>query len=543
MWRDSSRLVKEKFDILVIGGGIHGATITREFAEAGYSVALVEKNDFCSGASANSLKVIHGGIRYLQHLNIKRMRESIRSRNRLLREFPHLVRRLPCLTPTYGHGMKGREVMAVALKINDLIGWDRNEGVEEAACIPSGFTLNQKDSLKIMPGIREEGLTGAALWYDVLAENTERLVLEFLHLAVEHGAVVANYMGVDGFDLEEDRIAGVHLTDMITQEKITIQPRYIINASGAGVNKLAAMGGQKPVALGWAKAVNLIVGKQLFGKYAVGLEGVRDFYDKDALIQKGKRLFFFVPWRGKTMIGTTYAYHKQDLNKVGVTSEDLDSFLTEVNGVYPDAKLTPADVDYVHCGLVPVMDQEPPILGDVQLDKTTTVVDHGALQGPINFFTVKGVKYTTAVEVASQVMQAVSPKLGRPQKTRTETVEDSEMLSWSESGTDSKIIAHLKAKYGPCCKRIVMYMGAEGDEIICRDPLCVSSEILHGIREEAALHLEDIVFRRTDLASAGCPDRAVLERVAVIMGNELGWSEVRREEEIRSVFVSFTILG
>lgn len=542
MWRDIGLLSTKKFDLLIIGGGIHGVTIAREAAEAGFSVALVEQHDFCSGVSANSLKVIHGGIRYLQHLDIKRMRESIRSRNRLLREFPHLVRPMPCLTPTYGHGMKGREVMAVALKLNDLIAWDRNKGLDEKSVIPSGYTMGRRECLAITPGIREQGLTGAAVWYDGLAVNTERLVLEFLHQAVHRGAVVANHTVVEGFQrCREGSITGVHFTDTPSGEKYTIHPRFIINAGGAGIDSLAALGGQKNVASGWAKAVNLLVSKSFFGDYAVGLEGVREFYDRDAVVQKGKRLFFFVPWRGKTMIGTTYTHHG-DSDAGTVSSAEIDEFLLEVNRIYPPAALSRADVDHVHCGLVPVLDREAPEQGDVRLDKTTVVVNHDSSRhGANNFFTVKGVKYTTAVEVAGDVVRMVGAKLGFPSPSRSEGTDSQEVAPQWGSEVDPEVLSRLTEKYGPRARRVSVYLKGEGSEVLCRDPWCVRAEILHGIREEAALHLADILFRRTDLASGGCPAQKVVERVATIMAEELAWSEEQRLEEIRGVLEVFAI--
>lgn len=232
MKRDPNRLTDGIFDVFVIGGGIHGAAAAHASALAGYRTALTDKTDFSSATSANSLKIIHGGLRYLQHGNLKRMRHSIRSRRTMMRLAPDLVQPLRCMMPLYGHGLRGREALQIALWINDGISWDRNAGLRADVCIPSGALISRSESLRLVPHLDPKHLRGAALWFDVLAKDTERLVLSFLHSAVDHGCTAANYAPVREIRERADRCYTVTVEDLLTGRFHSVKSRFVINAAG-----------------------------------------------------------------------------------------------------------------------------------------------------------------------------------------------------------------------------------------------------------------------------------------------------------------------
>ena len=173
MIRNLSQLQGRKFDVLVVGGGIYGVCTAWDAALRGLSVALVEKGDFGSATSSNSLKIIHGGLRYLQHADLKRVRESTAERRTLMRIAPHLVHPMPCLMPTYGHALKGKEAMAVALFLNDLVCFDRNGLSDPQKHIPRGRVISKKECMSLIPGVNERELSGGALWYDCQLYNSE----------------------------------------------------------------------------------------------------------------------------------------------------------------------------------------------------------------------------------------------------------------------------------------------------------------------------------------------------------------------------------
>ena len=211
MKRNLETLVTKQFDLLVIGGGIYGAFAAWDAGLRGLSVALVEKRDFAGATSANSLKMVHGGLRYLQNADIRRMRESIRERTNLMRIAPHLIHPLPCMIPTHGLGKKSRLAMSLALRINELVSKDRNCLSDPQKYIPKGHIVSKDDCRKIIHGISDDGLSGGAIWYDCQIYNSERLIISILRSAASEGAELANYLEVKRFLIQSGRATGVEV--------------------------------------------------------------------------------------------------------------------------------------------------------------------------------------------------------------------------------------------------------------------------------------------------------------------------------------------
>ena len=299
MKRDLSELQSTHYDLLVIGGGIYGVSIARDAALRGMRVALVEKQDFGHATSFNSLKVIHGGLRYLQHLDIPRMRRSIYERMVLMRIAPHLVHPLPFLMPTYGYGIQGKVIMRLALALNDLIGFDRNRLRDPGKYLPGGHVISRGRCLELVPGISQEGLTGAVIWHDGQIHNSERLIMALLKGAVNTGAAVANYVEVSELLKRKNRLYGVHAIDNLTGAQIEIKAKIVANAAGPWVQQVLGfpVAGRKDRKLLFSKTMNLMIKKKIVTEYAVGITSYRSYIDDKALINKGRRLFFLIPWR------------------------------------------------------------------------------------------------------------------------------------------------------------------------------------------------------------------------------------------------------
>ncbi len=543
------------FDLCIIGSGIHGAVLAREASRAGYRVALFEKDDFGGSTSANSLKIIHGGIRYLQHLNIKRMRESILSRRSIMQFAPHLVQPLPCLMPTYGHGIKGREMMRLAFLIYDLIAWDRNAGLSEGSLLPPGGALSFEQSLEELPGINRKGLNGAALWYDAMASNTERLLQEYLNEATRYGAAIFNYKEAVGLISEGDSVVGLEIQDCLTREKFQVQARTTVNTAGPWVDSLPdTVPKLSRVTSGrWAKALNIVVKKKLFGDYAVGLEGWGEFIDKDAFIKRGKRLFFFVPWRRHyTMIGTSY----KPAGSSGrlVEKKDVFEMLDDINKIHPGAGLEWKDITFIHAGLLPRQAESDQQEGHdtVQLEKSTRIIDHSKTDGVRGIISISGVKYTTAPDIAWKVLRLIEQQ---------GTVRQHEGANAVSSGTGppadhtrlikllgrgyETVRQHLKSSYGPHWKNVLDFIddaqaAAEpGGLWLSVDPPLLAAEVIYFIKQEQALKLSDVVFRRSSLGSAQCPPARILKNVAQCMAQQLNWSEDVCRSEIKQVYESY----
>lgn len=287
MKRDISKLRSQAFDAVVIGGGIHGATAYHELAKQGLRVALIEKGDFGQATSANSLKILHGGLRYLQHLNFKRMRESIKSRWHYMEMAPNLIKPMPCLMATKGLGIQSKPVMAIALALFDLIAWDRNRDVPDKNKVGRGKVISKKEILKIAPGIDPQELTGAALWYDDLIINTERMTLAFvLDGSDTYKGTSANYVKAVEIVKDSGKITGVQAVDEISGEKLFIKTRLVINCAGpwAGTIDSPAKPASTPEDL--AKAVNIVVNRPLFEGYGMGLSSKSRYVDKDAVVKE-----------------------------------------------------------------------------------------------------------------------------------------------------------------------------------------------------------------------------------------------------------------
>lgn len=541
MIRNTNKLEDNLYDVVIVGAGIHGATLFYQLAAAGLSVAVLEKDDFGGATSANSLKILHGGLRYLQHLNIKRMRESINSRKYYMQMAPHLIEPMPCIMPTYGLGMQGRPIMGVAMMLFDIISWDRNQGAPTQNRVGRGKLLTRRQALRIGPGFNSDGLTGAALWYDDLITNTERMALAFIQEGSSRGGEAANYVKVRKLIREDQKITGVEATDQQNGKTFRIKAKTVINCAGPWIDDIRKESHQAATTEELSKAVNIVVSKQLFAGHGVGLSSSGEFIDQDAKIKRGKRLFFFAPWSNKTIIGTTYTYYNGKRDNLAVDRDDIDEILREVNTIYPSARLTMDDVDFAHAGLMPAHRAEPEQrTGTPQLVKHSRIIDHSELEQLDGLLTIEGVKYTTAPAVARDV-----EKLLRRKKLITADPAEPSPRWQATLSSDEQELAkrydtrypHIRQNYGRDFSKIYTIAAEEAGagNFVCAHPPLIQAEIAYCVREEMAVKLSDLVFRRTDCGTHGCPSTAVLHSIASIMAAELDWDEARIEQEIAQV--------
>lgn len=539
MKRDLTQLAGDTYDVIIIGGGIYGAWAAWDAALRGLSVALVEKGDFGGATSSNSLKIIHGGLRYLQHADLKRMRESIGERATLMRIAPHLVHPLPCVMPTYGHGLKGREVMAVALLLNDLVGFDRNRLRDPQKKLPNGRIISRAETLQLLPGLPQDGLTGGAIWYDCQIYNSERLLLALLHGAEARGARVANYAPVVDFLRQENRIIGVKVRDAIGERHVEIRGRLVLNTSGPWINKtLGLLNGARPkAAWQFSKALNLVVRRQLIPEYGAGIPSKYEFRDADAVLNKGARLLFFTPWRQYTLIGTTHVPYSGSSDDFRITEQDVADLLQEFNQAYPAMQVTREDISYFYGGLLPA-DAADAEQGTVTLTKHYKLIDHEKQGGLAGLISILGVKYTTARDVAAKAIDLAAKKLHH-RETATHTdhqpVPGGDIPYFDEYlqqeiakrpwDLPPEQIRHLVYNYGTAYPEVLRYLEEHGNwrEKVAADEEVIAAEVVHAVRDEMALKLADVVRRRTELGASGCPAAADLQKTARLMAGELGW--------------------
>lgn len=578
--RNLKKICADPLDILVVGGGVHGAAIVYHLAKAGYRTAIVEKDDFCAATSANSLKILHGGLRYLQHFNIKRMRHSIAARREMMQLAPHLVEPQACMMPLSGRGLRGKQVMRAALFVNDCIGWDRNRGLPAEIRLPGGRIVSKEQCLEVIPGLSTEGLVGASVWYDALAVNTERMVLEYILKSLEYGARAANYAEVTGVEKEENDVYRVRVRDNLRGKEYQLQARYIVNASGPWFedflyppsrehNARKTKGKQR-----WALALNIVSRKKLFFDYAVALEGRSSYEDKDAIIRRGKRLYFFVPWRGCTMIGTEYEESATGPDRMQVRRETIQAMVDEVNAIYPSAELAYKDISFYHAGLLPMRSGVES--GDIQLEKNSTIHEHGDIHFH-RILSVKGVKYTTAPHIAHELVQyfakhapeqrmapparsvsaAETGDVGYPRVNRYAWTKIFRLQSQAkhenspkEQKKEQNVVDSLRVnellekRYGRRAGHILVRIQAEQERALWIDEPArlLKAEVRYLLEEEMACTLADIVFRRTGLGTAENPGLELLTKLSAFMGDILNWDEARKAKEVETVLQRYAPL-
>src|SRR5882724_4085362 len=237
MIRDLDALSASTFDVVVVGGGIYGLTIAYDAAQRGLSVALVERDDFGSGTSFNHLRTIHGGVRYLQTLDLSRARESVRERRTMARIAPHAVRPLPFAVPIYRSFTKGKLAMRAGFLLDRLVAAGRNRGVAASHRLPAGRVISRGNAVQRFPGLRRQGLTGAGVMYDYVTTEADRLTFSFALAAVEHGAVLANHVEAVAPLVEGTRVVGVSARDTLGGQMLDISARLTLNATGAAVDR------------------------------------------------------------------------------------------------------------------------------------------------------------------------------------------------------------------------------------------------------------------------------------------------------------------
>lgn len=546
-------LAEGTFDVVIVGSGLHGAAAAWTTARHGLRTALIDMGDFGGATSASSLKVLHGGLRYLQHGNFSRMRESIRARRRFLQLAPHLCRPQAFLMPTRGSGVRSRAALAVALKLNDLIAGDRNRGVTEARWLPAGRLLSAAEAHQILAGVADADFDGAAVWYDGLGENTERLTLSFVLSAQQAGAVVANYVKAVRLSVEQGAVCGVEVQDQLTGTTLPVRAKMVINAAGPWLEQPWQGGTPGRERFPLVGAWNVVVRHRWFGAYGVALESTQAHRDADALVQRGKRNLFFVPWREGTMIGTVYEPFQGDPSRYRPTPEAVRAFLLEINAVYPPARLTLADVTFLHVGVQPGPPQRPE--GSVEPDKHSEVIDAATVGGPRGLLSIKGVKYTTGLEVGERAGRQAAQQLaaGAAQAPvfygGSTWVQPDDVLAAAHRKhltIPAAVAVRLAAQYGGEMESVLEEARADAAALWPGTPDALRAEIRHAVRREHAVTLADIILRRTDVGTFARPHDLVLRAGAEEMARLLGWDAERVAAEcaaVRALYPDFTTSG
>jgi len=469
-------------------------------------VTLIERGDFGEATSGNSLHTVHGGLRYLQHLDLRRMRESIRERRFWLQSAPGLISPMPFVLPTFGHGLRGPEALQIALALNDVISADRNRGVDVGARLPRGRRLSRGGTQEQLGPLQVSGYNGAALWYDGFNRSPERLLVALLESASEAGAKLANYCVAEELLREDGRVVGALGRDLIDGDVTRLRARYVLNATGPWVDSVALMGGRQARSALFrpSKGLNLVVRRLPF-EAAIGVSVPRKGRETDALLDKGSVTYFIMPWGEYSLIGTKHMHFRGSADALRAEHQEVVEFLAEINPILGPLRLSVQDVVAVKCGLLP---EEAGVNsdGDVVLQKHARIIDHEHDDGIAGLMSMVGVKWTTARLVAQQAVNQLFVKLQRRDLVRLEPLTQCNLNDHATINQD----------------RLV--------------PDCAASEAEFGraARGEMAMRLSDAVMRRTNLWLSRQLDRMTLRRAALAMAAVHGWSNAACEAEVES---------
>ena len=554
MSRNLSALADDTFDVVVVGGGVCGAATAWDAAQRGLSVALVERGDFSGATSAESLKVVHGGIRYLQHLDVARIRESSRERSALLRIAPHLVHPMPIVVPTYGHGMRGAEALGTAFALLNALTADRNRGLDDPVRrIPRARLIGRETLRAWFPEMDLGSPTGAGVFWDGQLYNPSRLVWTFVESAMRAGCVAVNYCEATSLLRRNGRVTGVMLQDHLGGACIDLRARIVVNATGPFADAFLGRVGVRPhrTTLLSRDLALVVRGRVVAGR---GLALQTRYRDPDAVLSRGHRHIFLIPWRDCTLIGVNSVVWREDPFLLRVSQADVSAFLDEINEAAPRLRLGPDDIALVMAGLLPIEGGRSAD-GNVSFGKRALVHDHARLDGIDGLITAICNRYTVARGVAERTVDLIFHKLGRAlESCRTAVVPlfggdvptfdafVNEVASALPAGTDRRLAERLGRNYGSSYERLLRLIRVDqGLATPIRGSDVLRVEVIHAIRDEMSRRLADCVFRRTDLGTAGDPGAASLEDCADIAAAELGWSPERREVELEAVRQRFQI--
>lgn len=534
--RDLDALTSTTFDVLVVGGGIYGLTTAYEAASRGLKVALVEADDFAAATSFNHQRTAHGGLRALQNGRLDLARAAIHERRTLARIAPRLLRPMPFIVGTYRSLTRNRLALRAAFRIDRWLGRHRNDGVEPELHLPPPRLASRAATLKLFPGIRQDGLTGGAMWYDYQIVLTNRLAMAFAAGADARGAILANYTEATGALKEGGRIAGMRVRDTLSGREFEVHAKATINAAGAAVGTVMQMfgvGHEVPL----LKAMNLVTSKPASD---IALASPL------STSTSPRRMLTLTPWQGRALIGTAQSADFKQPRDTAVTEPEVEAFIANANASFPALRLTRADVTLVHRGIVPAVRGRD---GHAELLNEPRIFDHHR-DGAAGAMTIVGVKFTTARGVASKAMNTLSRHGGgRGRSGITERailpgagIADHEALAIETARAvrlelAAPITRHLIDLYGDRCAPIVRLMA---EQTAWRMPLVpgrlsIGAEVIYAIRDEMAMTLADIVIRRTELGAKEYPGDALVEAAAVIAAEEFGWAADQRAREVGRV--------
>jgi len=524
--RDLRRLVAERFDVLVIGGGVTGAGAAVDAASRGLSVALVEARDLAAGTSSRSSKLVHGGLRYLEQAEFGLVHEAVRERGLLARRLaPHLVRPVPILVPLPAGTLPARAARRLWYGAGVAL-YDALAG--PCGGVPRHRHLSRTGARRAFPGLRPDAFTGAIRYVDAQVDDA-RLVVTLARTAASLGAAVVTSARVVGLRQDAGRVTGARVRDLESGRELDVTARTVIAATGVWSDDIAAMlpGTRPGLRVRASKGVHLVVPRSAIAG------------DTGLILRAPPSVLFVLPWGGHWIIGTTDTDWRLDRCHPAASASDIGYLLAQVNRVLA-RPLGPADIESVYAGLRPLLAGE---------DEATSALSrrHAVAEPVPGLFVVAGGKLTTYRVMAADVVDRAARRLGRP--VRPSPTAHLPLLGadgwaplWRDRGALARrhrlpvgVVEHLLERYGATAREVLAAVAAAPSLAAPVDGAAeyLAAEVVHAVRAEAALHLEDVLARRTRI-SIEAPHRGEesARHAATLMAGELGWSPETVEREV-----------
>lgn len=514
-----------EYDVVVIGAGINGAGIARDAALRGLRTAVLEKNDLCSGTSAVSSRLIHGGLRYLEYGEIPLVFESLRERIALRKIAAHLVDPIRICIPIYRSAKRGPLLIRLGMLAYDFLSIGKT--------VPGHEMLSRDALLAIEPGLAEKGLRGAARYYDAQVTFAERLVLENLLAARAAGADIHTYCSVTTINIRDGAVSSVDYTDQLTRENYRLQTTMVINAAGPWVDDVLGTASNRAKKLiGGTKGSHIVVG--LF-------DGApQDAFYVEAVVDG--RPFFVIPWNDMYLIGTTDIRYDGDLDEIRASNAEIDYLLTETNRVFPGANLKRADIHFSYAGVRPL----PRRAKGPESSITRRHIIKKNRKIAAGLMSIVGGKLTTYRNLAEQTVDRVAKTLGRklPECRTRDTLlpgayrlDEARQAVQSVDGLSEQGIDRLLSVYGGRAEHLVDL--AKDNPALSRtiDPAVsvLAAEVVFALREEMARTLIDIVHRRLMIGLSADQGCSLYAQIAALAAAELHWSDAQRSVELAAL--------
>ena len=510
---------QHQFDVIVIGAGINGAGISRDAAMRGLDVLLIEKHDIGSGTTAWSTRLIHGGLRYLEHGELGLVRESLRERETLRRIAPHLVQRLRFLLPVYDWHRRGTRTIRAGMIAYDLLSSTKS--------LPRHRILSQSEALALAPGLATDRLRGAALYHDAQVTFPERLALENALDAAAHGATILTHVEVERIVVVDGTVAGVDVRHRCDGSHFRAHAATVINAAGPWVDRL--LEGLEPDPLiGGTKGSHVVI-ERFRGAPA------------DAIYSEARddgRPFFIIPWQNRLLIGTTDVPFEGSPDDPRPSVEEIDYLLRQTLAIYPVASLTRESIMFAYAGVRPLPVAHGRATGAIT--RRHSIRHHAANAGGL--FSVVGGKLTTYRSLAEEVTDIACRRTGHGDRCRTaerplpgagDSVAAARRMR--EARVPAAAVVRLESIYGSRLADLALLVGREPRLMfpVGDDMTTISAEIVFAVGHEVAVTIADVLLRRMMVGLRPGLGLELLEPALSIARDHLGWTDSRIDDERR----------